>query len=150
MIPGFENLVALAMPFVGTQTVAYYAAVGRVTNDLGEWVTAYDAPADRVGNLQVIPRNKYELLGLDLQKKYINFYTLGNMQDVGRDTSVDMIEFGGRRYNCISSTPWNDLDGWTHMMCVDIGPAIRLVAVSGVVATVAGVEVEMQYYKDAA
>lgn len=150
MIPGFNNLASIALPYVGMQTVQYYAALGRTLDALGNWQTAYDAPVARQGNVQAIPRNKYEALGLDFQKHYIDFYTLGNMQDTGRDTSVDVVEFAGRRYNCLSATAWSDMDGWTHMMCVDIGPTVRMVTVTGTVTTVAGVDVTMQYYKDAA
>lgn len=122
IIPG-GNILALAMRMMRPATVTWYAANGRTTDTVGQWVTSYATPVTIKGSMQAVQRDRYEFMGLDVQKNYVLFFTTSPLIDVRRGTSPDKIVYGGRTYICESSSPWQAIDGWTQMLCVDVGAA---------------------------
>ena len=119
-IPGM-NLLNMALTVIQRQTVQYYQYSGRSLNAVGQDVTTYLSPVDIVGSWQPVPRNLYMVYGLDLQKDYYTFYTSNNVLDVTRDVSGDQVAFKGRRYQVESENDWYQLDGWTGVLCVNLG-----------------------------
>ena len=117
MIPG-ANLLNMALSIIAKQTITYYRMIDRELNDVGQDVTVYAAPVSIVGSFQPVPRNLYQLYGLDFQKSYFTFYTSNNVKDVQRDVSGDQIAFNNQRFQCESNNDWFALDGWKGVLCV--------------------------------
>lgn len=119
MIPG-SNLLGRALKVIAKQTLSYYKFAGRTLNDVGQDITAYDAPVDIKGSFQAVNQSLYEMNGLDLQKSYFIFYVEQGLMDIERDTSGDQLEFFGRRYQVQSNAEWIDIDGWIGLLCVEV------------------------------
>lgn len=118
MIAG--NLLNRALRLVKAQPVQYRRFVGRTTNEIGLDVSEYADPVQIMGSVQAVPRSTYETLGLDFQKQYVTLYTVTEVLDLRRDISGDMIDFGGRAYQLVSSTDWQAMDGWQSVLCVEV------------------------------
>jgi hypothetical protein len=123
-VPG-SNILLTALTAIGSTSVNYFQNLGFVTNSAGNDLVTYQTPiAINSGSVQPIPKNRYALLGLDLQKSYFNWYVpLLNMIDLQRDTSGDVVETLDRRFQLISLTDWYGIDGWKQATLLDIGPA---------------------------
>lgn len=119
MIPG-SNIWAQAMSVIASQSAQYYAFASRSVNAIGYDVASYAAPVTIRCSIQPIARNLYEHMGLDMAKSYINVFTDASVAGVSRSVSGDKIVFGGTEYQCISTTPWTAIDGWTEILCVAV------------------------------
>jgi hypothetical protein len=137
MIPG-SNLLMTALSVIGSQTVNWfqYQSIGAGPTGL-ETVTYAAHQTIMLGSVQPVPRNRYEAWGLDWQKSYVTWFVPNvNAQSISRspDNSGDVIEWPvnkdgslvtgkSRRYQLIGDTPWTNIDGWTYVIGIDIGPA---------------------------
>lgn len=122
MVPG-SNLLAIALTVIASQQIVLYRATGRVQNAIGEWVPTY-APAYPVdGSWQPVDKAKYEMLGLDLEKKYFMFYASEKIEGIVRESAPDLCERDGRKYSTVGEVAWLEIDGWQSAMFVDIGAA---------------------------
>lgn len=119
MIPG-SNLLSQALTIIARQAITYHQATGRTVNDIGQQVTTYAAPVIIYGSFQPVPRNLYEQYGLDFQKNYWTFYSLNDVQDIGRDVSNDQISFNDQRFQCESNNDWYSVDRWKGILCCQI------------------------------
>ena len=122
IVPG-SNLLSMALNVLGRQTVTYYIDDGRTTNEIGLDVTDFDNGISVSGSFQPVPRNKYEMYGLDFQKAYFTFYASIDAIDLARDVSGDQLVFNKRRFQVVSKTDWFMIDGWDGILCVEIGRA---------------------------
>lgn len=119
-IPG-QNLLNMALTVIQQQTIQYYQYSTRSLNAVGQDITVYLSPVSIVGSWQPVPKNLYQVYGLDLQKEYFTFYTSNDVLDVNRDVSGDQVVFNNRRYQCQSDVEWFALDGWKSILCIYIG-----------------------------
>lgn len=119
MIPG-SNILNKALGIISSQTIAYHKFLGRTEQANGVDVSTYAPAATLRGSFQPVPRNLYQTLGLDLNKSYFNFYVSAQILDVQRGVSGDQISFSGKKYQAESTTPWNAIDGWNAVLCVQI------------------------------
>lgn len=119
MIPG-SNILNMAMRIVGKQSFDYYAFLSRTPNSVGQDIATYASPVTLQGSVQAVPRTLYQQYGLDFQRNYINIYASQTIIDVSRDVSGDQILFNGNTYQCVSVTPWNAIDGWNAVLCVQL------------------------------
>lgn len=119
MIPG-SNILKQAFRVVGTTAFDYYAFDSRTTNEIGLDVTVYKEPQTLRGSVQAVPRSVYEQNGLDFSKKYVNVFVSGDVIGIDRDVSGDKIQFKGQTFQCVSTTPWALIDGWTEVLCVAV------------------------------
>lgn len=119
MIPGI-NLLSLAQTVIASQTVSYFVNTGRSNNAIGMLVATFADPVPVAGSFQPFPREKYEIYGLDFNRSYFNFYVSRNVIDLQRNIAGDQLEFQGKRYQCVSKTPWVGIDGWDAVLCVEI------------------------------
>ena len=119
-IPG-QNLLNMALRIIARQGITYYHDLGRTQNAVGQDITQYDEGRWMVGSWQPVPRQLYQVYGLDLQKDYFTFYTSNNILDITRDVSGDQLAFNGQRYQCESNNEWYAMDGWVGVLCVHIG-----------------------------
>lgn len=118
--PGSNNL-AQALSIQGKQTIFYYEADGRSTNDEGIRVSAYKPPVMAQGAFQPMPRQMVVQLGLDLNKEHGWLYLSRNMKDVARGTQGDQFTYAGRRWQLLSSIDWFSQDQWMSVICADQG-----------------------------
>lgn len=119
LVPG-SNLLALANRVIATQTLSYAAYSSRTANSVGVWNTAYAAPVIIRGNIQPVPRNRYENMGLDFQKNYATIFIQKNVIDIARDVSGDQFTYNGRIFEAISRTDWFGQDSWDSVLCVEV------------------------------
>ena len=119
-VPG-SNILKMALTVLHRQIIHYYKFGYRTLNNIGQDVTVYQSPIPVRGSFQPVPRNLYQVYGLDLQKEYYNFYSLNNVLDIDRDISGDQIAFNGQRYQCESANDWFVTDKWKGILCVRIG-----------------------------
>jgi hypothetical protein len=122
LIPG-SNLLGMALGVIGAQSIVFYRATGRTQNPRGDWVPTYAAGVPVEGSWQPVDSRKYAELGLDLKRKYFNFYTRELVLSADREQSPDIATRDGRRYETVGTTPWNTVDGWQAAMFVDVGVA---------------------------
>lgn len=125
-VPG-SNLLKTALSVIGSTSVNWFAYAGETTGPTGLVTSSYAAPVTiNKGSVQPVPRDRYEQMGLDWAKSYVTWYVPNfNAQSIRRDPNGngDVIETGGRRYQCIGDNPWFGIDGWNGVVCADIGPA---------------------------
>lgn len=118
-VPG-SNLLRQALSVIASQCFQYFAFTGRTTNDIGQDVAQYATPTTLRGSVQPVPRSMYQTYGLDFQQNYLNVYVSRSLLDIARDVSGDQIAFQGKRYQCVSKTPWYGIDGWDAILCVEV------------------------------
>lgn len=124
-IPG-ENLLDIALSVIDSQEVLYYQFLSRATNAKGVWVTTYTSPAQDLfeGSVQPVNKSVYAERGLDFEKNYVSwFLPFVVATDLVRDSSGDVFEWAGRRFQLKGKTDWYQQDGWAELLGVDIGPA---------------------------
>lgn len=124
MIPG-SNVLSIALSVMGHTSVLYYKFLANTVNSGGYDVATY-LPAVTItsGSVQSVNRAKYNELGLDLEKRYIQWFVPGvDVIDIARGYSGDIIEVLGRRWQLTGGDDWYLIDGWKAIMAVDIGPA---------------------------
>lgn len=121
MIPG-SNLLNLALGAITPMTVQYFAYSGRNINAVGLAVATHSAPVDIRGSVQAVPLANYERMGLDLNKEYIMFYASLGMESAGRDRSTDYLGWAGSRWDIDNVTAWHNIDGWSAVLAVKVGP----------------------------
>lgn len=121
-IPG-SNLLKQALKVIKPTTVKYVKFNGRVQNALRIWADQYSSPVDLTASVQAIARDKYQDLGLDLQKNYIKMWASADLIDLKRDYSGDYFIYGGVKYKLNNQTNWFIQDGWASAIAIDIGAA---------------------------
>lgn len=120
-IPG-QNVLNMAMTMIARQGLIYYKALGRILNDVGQYVTTFDEGTLIYGSWQPVPRNLIKQYGLDMQKDYYTFYTPNDALDLARNITADEVAFNGQLFQVESANDWFALDGWKGILCVYIGP----------------------------
>lgn len=118
-VPG-SNLLNQALSIIAAQTLTYIAYKSRATNDQLQYVNTYAAPKTTKGSLQPVSRQLMQQLGLDLTRSYVNIFISQKVIDVQRDVSNDKFEFNGWTYDCLSITPWVQIDGWNQVLAVRV------------------------------
>lgn len=124
MIPG-SNILEMALTVIGSTDVNYFAFLNRTTNTVGFDVTNYSIPIlITSGSVQAVERKVYQNLGLDWAHQYINWFVPElDVTDIARDSSGDVIETLGRRYQLVGREDWLGIDGWKKIIAIDIGIA---------------------------
>lgn len=117
--PGF-NLLALANKAIAAQQLQYRPFIKRELNAAGVWMTSRAAPAVLQGNIQPVPRTRYEIMGLDFQANYATIFVQKNVVDIARDVTGDQFWYAGRLYQAESRTSWFAQDGWDAILCVEV------------------------------
>lgn len=120
-IPG-SNLLVQALGVIASQPVTYFKFINNTTTGAGRKIPQFDPGVIvKVGSVQTVPRNRYQILGLDVEKNYITWFVPKDVAGTGRDTAGDRITYGGRMYQLSSQNPWVLQDGWMSVIGVDIG-----------------------------
>lgn len=119
-IPG-ENLLLEALDLIASQPVTYYSNTGRTTTGAGIMkATLAPGVLVSVGSVQAVPRNKFEILGLDYEKNYVYWFVPRSVVDAARNLSGDQFDYGTKKYQVESITDWYGQDGWISALAVQI------------------------------
>lgn len=122
-VPG-GNLLLEALDLIASQPVRYEQFTGQTTTAAGYNIAAYAAPVTvSVGSVQPLPKNRYQEMGLDLQKEYVTWFVPKFVIGTERDSKGDVITYAGRRWQLESDVDWFTQDGWMAIIGVDIGAA---------------------------
>ena len=116
-----SNLLSMALTVIQPTTFKLFAFIDRDRSAKGQFVSNFAEGIDVLGSIQAVPRSRYQNLGLDFNKNYIQIYTSSNVIDLRRDSSGDQIEWNGRRYEISSNNDWHAIDGWMGVLAIDIG-----------------------------
>lgn len=118
-VPG-SNLLSQALSLIASQSLLYLAYVSREINDIGMQVPCYAAPISIRGSIQPVSRSLMQILGLDMQKRYVNIFVSQDVVDIARDVSSDKFQFGCITYQAISITQWVTVDSWNQVLAVEV------------------------------
>lgn len=120
-VPG-SNLLLEALDVIASQPVQYLRFLSNTTTGAGRNVPSF-APAVpvNIGSVQAVPLNRYQFLGLDLEKDYVTWFVPQNVVGVERDSAGDRIKYAGKLWQLQSTNSWFAQDGWLSIVCVGIG-----------------------------
>jgi hypothetical protein len=117
-----RSILNRALSRVGTDSVMYYQFTGRAINGAGINVSTYAFPVCVQGSLQPVAAQMLTVLGLDLARDYVQFYTQTSINDIERNKSPDQFVYNNIRYEVVSDTDWMKPQGFTGVMAVRISP----------------------------
>lgn len=120
IVPG-SNLLGLASQLVAFQEAKHWRNRAVVSGGDGVNAPTYYPAEDIFVSVQPVPRNLYDVYGLDLQKDYVTIYASTRLHDVRRDKAPDLVDYGGTRYSVESNEDWRNQDGWAGSICVSMG-----------------------------
>lgn len=118
-VPG-ANLLNIALSLIASQSITYLAYVSRAINSIGLLEPTYAEPVILNGSLQPVSQSLMQILGLDMQRRYVNIFVSQDIIDVTRDVSSDKFQFSGRTYQAISITQWVTVDFWNQVLAVEV------------------------------
>lgn len=121
-VPG-GNLLAMASKVIAQQEVQFLRFKSNTSNAAGLKVPSYYPASPVKGSFQPLPKSRIQNLGLDWNSSYYTFYCSKKVLPVERMTSGDQIIFCGRKFDVTSDDNWLQIDGWTGVLCVDVGAA---------------------------
>jgi hypothetical protein len=110
----------MANRIISPQQMMYARFQSKSANAVGQFVSVYDIAFPIAGNIQPIPRSRYENMGLDFQKTYVNIYVQKGVIDIDRDVAGDHFTYGCDIYEAMSKTSWHMIDGWDAVLCVKV------------------------------
>lgn len=120
-----KNLLNLALPLINTVIDAssgnfkVRSMSTETVNDIGVPVPTYGGWSSCQGAVQPIARSRYEALGLDFSKNYINAWGSIVMSTVTETSQPDQILWRGKLWNITTITEWNPQDGWMNVTAVE-------------------------------
>lgn len=121
-VPG-GNLLRQALRVIQPQAVEYRAFAGQTTTLDMRQVSTYAEPVTLYGSFQPVSRNNMAVQGLDMSKDYAVFYASQRFSAPGRDTSGDVLDYDGQRWQSVDKdNEWFAQDGWDALLLVSIGP----------------------------
>jgi len=114
------NLLNQALSIIPKQSGLIHREGSRTKNARGQWITSFDAPVTISGSFQAVPREKLELLGLDLKKVYLMLFTSEDATGLKRGERGDQIEFEGSFYQLVVEGGWKAIDDWSGILMVQV------------------------------
>jgi hypothetical protein len=119
-VPG-GNILAQAMSVISGTAISYRPFLGRVLNEMRQYVDTYGQPVTVYGSVQPVPRNLYDQYGLDFQKSYVTLYVQRATGDLKRGAAGDQFVWNNGLWKLESNTEWFSIDGWNSVICVYVG-----------------------------
>lgn len=115
------NLLASAQTVIGKQEYQVKKWLSKSTNSAGYDVDVYDIPDCRTGSVQPVSRSKYQYLGLEFSKLYIQIFDVELIDVLSRDANADQIIYEGSIYKALPNFDWKKSGGWNSVLCVRVG-----------------------------
>lgn len=117
------NLLAAAQSVIGKQDYQIVKWLSKTENEIGFDVDVYDDPEPRTGSVQPVARNKYQNLGLDFSKIYIQIWDIELIDVLSRSENADQIIFNGGKYKALPDLDWSSSGDWNSVLCVRVDDA---------------------------
>jgi len=117
------NLLAAAQTVIGKQDYQIVKWLSKTTNSIGLDVDVYDVAENRTGSVQPVARSKYQNLGLDFSKIYIQIWDVELIDALSRSENADQIIFNGGKYKALPDLDWSSSGDWNSVLCVRVSNA---------------------------
>lgn len=118
-VPG-SNLLTQALQLITSQSISYYAYLSRSKTATGTFVPVYARAVVIKGSIQPVSRSLMQILGLDMQRNYVNIFVRNAVIDIKRDVSSDKFMFAGTTYQALSITKWISVDSWNQVLAIEV------------------------------
>lgn len=112
------NLLELALTVLPAVNFYYRHYEGETRNELGVKIPSYGQWQVCRGMVQPVQRSKYEDLGLDFAKNYINVWGTLNLKTVGLQNQPDQILWNGCLWNITAVNEWFQYNSWVNVTAV--------------------------------
>jgi hypothetical protein len=116
-VPGLNLLgVIRASGKISFQSFEYLKFNSRASDSAGRLVSDYDAPLSLLGSVQPLSSKELRDMGLDYKQRYIKIYVESPVLDYQRDTSGDLVNYGGDTWTVVTINDWYGQDGWREIV----------------------------------
>ena len=122
----YVNLLEQVLPIIynivepATGSFKFRSMVSEEVNEIGVPVPTFSAWGECMGTVQPVNRSRYDALGLDWSKKYVNAWGSITLNTVDMDKQPCQILWQGYLWNVTSVDQWDPHNGWCHVMaCQD-------------------------------
>ena len=112
------NLLEQALSVLPAVNYYYRHYEGETRNELGVKIPSYGPWQVCRGMVQPVQRSKYEDLGLDFAKNYINVWGTLNLKTVGLQNQPDQILWNGCLWNITAVNEWAQYNSWVNVTAV--------------------------------
>lgn len=118
------NLLEEVLPIINnvidstTGTFQFRSMLEETVNEIGIPVPTYSEWVTCQGTVQPVNRNRYDALGLDWSKSYINAWGSVRMNTVDDMKQPDQILWRGMLWNVTSVDEWHPHNGWVKVTAV--------------------------------
>ena len=118
---GYWNLLEEVLPIINnvieptTGTFQFRSMTGETINEIGTPIPSWSEWTTCQGTVQPVNRSRYEALGLDWSKKYVNAWGSCHMTTVDDARQPDQILWRGMLWNVTAVDQWDPHNGWVHV-----------------------------------
>ena len=109
------NLLELALSVLPPVNFFYRVYQGERLNDIGVKIPTYGPWLECRGMVQPVNRAKYEDLGLDFAKNYINVWGSLNLKTVGLQNQPDQILWNSCIWTITAVNEWYQYNSWVNV-----------------------------------
>lgn len=117
----YDNLLEQVLPIIynvvepQTGIFKFRAMVGEEINEIGVSVPTYGAWGVCMGTVQPVNRNRYDALGLDWSKTYVNAWGSVKVNTIEDGQQPDQIFWMGKLFNVTAVDEWHPHNGWVKV-----------------------------------
>lgn len=121
IVPG-SNLLNMALGVIQpTANVTYQEYMGKAENEFGTTVVQYGPEKPILGaSVQPMSKQQIKQTGLELNKSYIQIWTINSVQGGYRGRENDLIVWAGYKWQVMPDSDWMIQDGWTRIVAVKL------------------------------
>ena len=112
------NLLEQALSVLPAVNFYYRLYEGETRNELGVKIPSYGQWLSCRGMVQPVNRSKYEDLGLDFAKNYINVWGTLNLKTVGLQNQPDQILWNSCIWTITAVNEWFQYNNWVNVTAV--------------------------------
>lgn len=113
------NILGSVQGVIGKQSYQLEKWLSRARNDSGFEVDTYDDPVDRQGGVYPVSRERMNLMGLDMEKIYIQIFDVDLIALLDREKNADRIIYLGYYWHPMpSANDFVDSGGWNQVLAV--------------------------------
>ena len=109
------NLLELALGILPPVEFQHRYFIGEARNEIGVEIHSYSEWKTCVGMVQPVQRSRYQDLGLDFAKNYINVWGSIELHTIGLQDQPDQILWGGHLWNITAVNDWPYYNGWVNV-----------------------------------
>ena len=109
------NLLELALTVLPAVNFEHRYFLGETVNEIGVKVPSYSEWTACRGMVQPVQRSRYEELGLDFAKDYINVWGSIPLHSVGLQNQPDQLRWNGFLFTITAVNEWNQYNGWVNV-----------------------------------